>query len=67
MKRAFDTVFALVHLALLVGALIYAIYVIAAGHVVRGVLVLALLVFYYVLVLHSAVRQEISRRRKRRR
>ena len=67
MKRAFDTVFAFVHLALLVGALVYAVYAIATGHVVRGILLLALLVFYYALVLHSAVRQEISRRRKRRR
>jgi len=66
MKRAFDTVFALVHLALLVGVLAYAIYALATGHVVRGVLLLALLVFYYLLVLHSAVRQEIARRRTKR-
>lgn len=66
MKRTFDTVFALVHLALLAGALVYAVYAIATGHVLRGALLLALLGFYYALVLHSAVRQEISRRRKRR-
>ena len=66
MKRAFDTVFALVHLALLVGVLAYAIYALATGHVVRGALLLALLVFYYFLVLHAAVRKEVARRRKRR-
>jgi hypothetical protein len=67
MKRVFDTVFALVHLALLVGALAYAIFAVASGQVLRGVLLLALLAFYYVLVLHAGVRQEISRRRKKRR
>jgi len=66
MKRAFDTVFAVVHLALLVGALAYAIYAVAAGHITRGVLLFALLIFYYILVLHSAVRKEFTRRRKRR-
>ncbi len=66
MKRAFDTVFALVHLALLVGALSYAIYAVAAGRTIRGVLLLALLIFYYVVVLHSAVRKEVRRRRKQR-
>jgi len=66
MKRAFDTVFAFVHLALLVGALLYAVYAIAAGHVLRGILLLALLIIYYLLVLHANVRQEIARRRRRR-
>jgi hypothetical protein len=67
MKRAFDTVFALVHLALLIGALAYGVYALAAGHALRGALLLALLVLYYFLVLHAAVRKEIARRGEKRR
>lgn len=64
-RRGFDTVFALVHLALVVFALAFGVYSLASGATVRGVYFLAALAFYYVLVLHGPVRKEIARRRGR--
>jgi hypothetical protein len=58
-----DTLFALFHLAVLLAVLIYAIYSCVAGQVSRGALILILLVIYYFLVLHKAVRKELARRR----
>ena len=58
-----DTLFALIHLAALLAILIYAIYSCVAGNAARGALIFALLVIYYFLVLHKAVRKELARRR----
>ncbi len=58
-----DTLFALIHLAVLLGILVYAVHSYLAGHASRGILILALLVVYYFLVLHKAVLKEIARRR----
>ena len=58
-----DTLFALVHLVVLLGILAYAVGSCFTGHAARGVLILVLLVIYYFLVLHRAVRKEIARRR----
>jgi hypothetical protein len=58
-----DTLFALFHIAGLLAVLIYAVSSCLSGHLSRGVLILVLLVVYYFLVLHKAVRKEIARRR----
>ena len=58
-----DTLFALIHLAGLLAVLIYAVYSCLTGSLSRGLLILALLVIYYFLILHKAVRKEIARRR----
>jgi hypothetical protein len=60
-----DTVFALLHLAGLLAILAYAVLSLFAGNAGRGSLLLLLLAVYYLLVLHKAVRKEISRRRAR--
>jgi hypothetical protein len=59
-----DTIFAIVHLFVLLGVLGYAALSIIRGHSARGGLILVLLVVYYFLVLHKAVRKEIARKRK---
>jgi hypothetical protein len=64
-RRAFDTVFALVHLGVVAAALAFGVYSLAIGATVRGVYFLAALAVYYVLVLHGAVRKEIARKRGR--
>jgi len=61
----FDTIFAFVHLIVLIGILAYAIVALAAGNAVRGVLILAFLAVYYLLVLHKPVLKEIARREKK--
>jgi hypothetical protein len=58
-----DTIFAIVHLFVLLGVLGYSIFSILRGNIARGGLILALLAVYYFLVLHKAVRKEIARRR----
>ncbi len=60
-----DTVFALLHLAVLFAILVYAVVSLFAGNTGRGGLLLLLLAVYYLLVLHKAVRKEIARRRAR--
>ncbi|MCJ7645021.1 MAG: hypothetical protein MUP28_11175 [Candidatus Aminicenantes bacterium] len=58
-----DTIFAIVHLFVLLGVLGYAVLSIVRGNVARGGLILILLAVYYFLVLHKAVRKEIVRKR----
>jgi hypothetical protein len=60
-----DTVFALLHLAVLLAILAYAVLSLFSGNAGRGGLLLLLLSLYYLLVLHKAVRKEIARRRAR--
>jgi hypothetical protein len=60
-----DTVFALLHLAVLLAILAYAVLSLFSGNAGRGGLLLLLLSVYYLLVLHKAVRKEITRRRAR--
>ena len=60
-----DTVFALLHFAVLLAILAYAVLSLFAGNAARGGLLLLLLAVYYLLVLHKAVRKEIARRRAR--
>lgn len=58
-----DTIFAIVHLFVLLGVLGYAVLSIVRGNVARGGLILILLAVYYFLVLHKAVRKEIACKR----
>lgn len=58
-----DTIFAIVHLFVLLGVLGTAVLSIVRGNVARGGLILILLAVYYFLVLHKAVRKEIARKR----
>lgn len=58
-----DTIFAIVHLFVLLGVLGYAVLSIVRGNVARGGLILILLAVYYFLILHKAVRKEIARKR----
>jgi len=60
-----DTIFAIVHLFVLLGALGYAVLSIVRGNVARGGLILVLLTVYYFLVLHKAVGKEIARKTKK--
>jgi len=60
-----DTVFAILHLLILLGILAYSLASISLGNVARGGLILVLLAVYYFLVLHKAVRKEIARKRKK--
>jgi membrane protein implicated in regulation of membrane protease activity len=60
-----DTLFALLHLAVLLAILAYAVLSLFAGNTGRGGLLLLLLAVYYLLVLHKAVRKELARRRAR--
>jgi len=60
-----DTIFAILHLFVLLGVLGYAILSIVRGNVARGGLILVLLAVYYFLVLHKAVRKEIARKTKK--
>lgn len=60
-----DTLFALIHFAVLLAVLAYAVLSLFTGNVGRGGLLLLLLAVYYLLVLHKAVMKEIARRRAR--
>jgi hypothetical protein len=60
-----DTIFAIVHLFVLLGVLGYSVVSIVRGNVARGGLILVLLAVYYFLVLHKAVRKEIARKTKK--
>jgi hypothetical protein len=60
-----DTIFAIVHLFVLLGLLGYSVLSIVRGNVARGGLILVLLAVYYFLVLHKAVRKEIARKTKK--
>lgn len=60
-----DTIFAILHLFVLLGVLGYAVLSIFRGNAARGGLILVLLAVYYFLVLHKAVRKEIARKTKK--
>jgi membrane protein implicated in regulation of membrane protease activity len=62
-SRLGETLFALVHLGLLLAIVVYAAFLLVRGEYVRGGLVFAILAVYYVLVLHKAVRRELARKR----
>jgi len=57
-------IFAFFHLFLLIGIVIYALISLVQGNFLRFALILTCLVTYYFLVLHSAVKKEIERKRK---
>ncbi|OGD15668.1 MAG: hypothetical protein A2V76_09375 [Candidatus Aminicenantes bacterium RBG_16_63_14] len=59
----FDTIFAVLHLGGLLAALAYAVVSLVRGNVTRFVLILALLILYYIFILHPAVKKEIARRK----
>ncbi len=61
----FDYMFALFHLFLLIGIIVFAFYSLLQGNVLRFLILIVLLTGYYFLVLHKAVRQEIQRRKKK--
>jgi membrane protein implicated in regulation of membrane protease activity len=60
----FDWIFAFVHLLGLAAALVYAVLSLAGGETSRGLLLLAILAVYYILVLHKPVMKEIRRKRR---
>ena len=62
-KAAFDLAFAFLHLAALVAVAVYAVVSLARGDTTRFLLLAILLVAYYVIMLHPAVKKEIARRR----
>ena len=60
-----STLFAIVHLALLVGIVVYAFIALFQGNTTRFTLLAACLIIYYFLVLHKAVKKEIERNRRK--
>lgn len=61
----FDWIFAFFHLFLLLGIVVYAIYSLIAGNILRFIILVVLLTGYYFLVLHKQVKREIERKRKK--
>ncbi|MBE3131531.1 MAG: hypothetical protein IMZ54_12565 [Acidobacteria bacterium] len=59
----FDTIFAFLHVGGLLVVVAYAVVSLVRGNTSRFALILALLVVYYLFILHPAVKKEISRRR----
>ena len=59
----FDTIFAFLHLGGLFVAIAYAVVSLVRGNISRFALILALLVVYYIFILHPAVKKEIARRK----
>jgi len=59
----FDTIFAFLHLGGLFVAVAYAVVSLGRGNTSRFALILALLVLYYLFILHPAVKKEIARRK----
>ncbi len=59
----FDTIFAFIHMGGLLAALAYAVVSLARGNTSRFALILAILIVYYLFILHPAVKKEIARRR----
>ncbi len=60
-----DWIFAFFHLFLLLGIVIYAVYFLLQGNVLRFAIIVALLTGYYFIVLHKAVKKEIERKKKK--
>lgn len=59
-------IFAFFHLLLILGIIIFAFYSLFTGNVIRFIIISILLVAYYFLVLHKAVKREVERKRKKR-
>ena len=59
----YDTIFAFLHMGGLLIAVAYAVVSLVRGNTSRFALILALLVLYYLLILHPAVKKEIARRK----
>ena len=64
-KEIGDWVFAFFHLFLLTGIVIYAVYSLIIGNILRFTLIFVGLTLYYFFVLHKNVRKEIKRRKNR--
>lgn len=62
-SRLGETLFALFHLALLVGAVGIAVLALVRGNTWRFLVICCCLAIYYVVVLDKPVRQEVARRR----
>jgi 4-hydroxybenzoate polyprenyltransferase len=61
-----DWIFAFVHLFLLLAVVVYAGVSLVQGNTLRFAVIGLLLAGYYILVLHKAVKKEISRRQSQR-
>ena len=59
----FNTIFPFIHLGALLAAIAYAIVSLVQGNIPRFGLIIALLLIYYIFILHPAVKKEIIRRR----
>ena len=59
----FDTIFAFLHLGGILVAVAYAVVSLVRGNTSRFALILAILVVYYLFILHPAVKKEIARRK----
>jgi hypothetical protein len=62
-SRLADTIFALAHVALLIGAVGIAVAALLRGNTWRFLIIVCCLVIYYFAVLDKPVRAEIARRR----
>ena len=60
----FDWVFAIIHLMLFFGLIVYALLSLIRGHMFSGLVLLAFLIAYYFIVLHQAVLKEFRRKKK---
>lgn len=65
-KAMADWIFAFFHLFLVLGIITYAFYSLFKGNVFRFIIIIILIVGYYFLVLHKAVKREVERKRKKR-
>ena len=59
----FNTIFPFLHLGALLAVVAYAVVSLVRGDLTRFGLIIALLVLYYLFILHPAVKKEIARRR----
>ena len=59
-----DTLFAVFHFLLVLGAVGLAVYYLAVGNLTRFVIMSVCLALYYFLVLHKAVKKEIERKKQ---
>ncbi len=63
--RMFEWIFAFVHFFLFLGLFVYSIYLLLRRQWFSGLLLLAFLGAYYLIVLHSGVKKEIERKKKK--
>jgi len=61
----FEWIFALFHFFLFIGLLVYSIYALIRSSWFAGLVLLAFLVVYYLVILHKAVIKEIQRKRQK--